>query len=40
MELSKYVWHLKENTTDFTIKWSALKILFPIWKDQKDIIYV
>ena len=24
-ELSKYVWHLKENNTDFTIKWSIIK---------------
>ena len=24
-ELSKYVWHLKENITDFTIKWSIIK---------------
>ena len=24
-ELSKYIWHLKENNTDFTIKWSILK---------------
>ena len=24
-ELSKYVWHLKENNRDFTIRWSTLK---------------
>ena len=24
-ELSKYVWHLKENNTDYTIKWSIIK---------------
>ena len=24
-ELSKYVWHLKQNKTDFTIKWSITK---------------
>ena len=24
-ELSKYVWHLKENNTDYTIKWSKIK---------------
>ena len=24
-ELSKYVWHLKQNKTDFTIKWSIVK---------------
>ena len=24
-EVSKYVWHLKENNTDFTIKWSIIK---------------
>ena len=38
-ELSKYVWHLKENNTDFTIKWSIIKILFRIREDQKDVIY-
>ena len=25
IELSKYVWHLKENNTVFTIKWSITK---------------
>ena len=24
-ELSKHVWHLKQNKTDFTIKWSIIK---------------
>ena len=24
-EVLKYVWHLKENNTDFTIKWSIIK---------------
>ena len=24
-ELSKHVWHLKENNTDYTIKWSIIK---------------
>ena len=24
-ELSKYVWHLKENNTDYPIKWSIIK---------------
>ena len=23
--ISKYVWHLKENNTDYTIKWSIIK---------------
>ena len=40
-ELSKHVWHLKENNTDYTIKWSIIKkILFRIREDQKDVIYV
>ena len=25
MELLKHVWHLKQNKTDFTIKWSIVK---------------
>ena len=24
-ELSKHIWHLKQNKTDFTIKWSIIK---------------
>ena len=24
-ELSKYVWHLKENNTDYSIKWSIIE---------------
>ena len=27
-ELSKYIWHLKQNKTNFTIKWSILKKSF------------
>ena len=39
-ELSKHVWHLKQNQTDFTIKWTIIKNLFLTRKDLKDVIYV
>ena len=27
-EISKNIWHLKQNKTDFTIKWSMIKNLY------------
>ena len=39
-ELSKHVWHLKQNKTDFTIKRSIIKNLFLTREDLKDVIYV
>ena len=39
-ELSKHVWQLKQNKTDFTIKWSIIKSLFLTREDPKDVIYV
>ena len=39
-ELSKHIWHLKQNKTDFAIKWSIIKKLFLTREDLKDLIYV
>ena len=38
-ELSTHVWHLKQNITDFTIKWSMIKSLFLTQEDLKDVIF-
>ena len=39
-ELSKHVWHVKRNKTDFTIKWSIIKKSISYTGGPKDVIYV
>ena len=39
-ELSKQIWHLKQNKTDFTIKWSIIKKSISYTGGSKNAIYV
>ena len=39
-KLLKHIWHLKQNKTDFTIKWSIIKKSISYTGDPKDVIYV
>ena len=39
-ELSKYVWHLKGNNTDFTMKWSIIKKVYFVYGRIKKMQFM